>query len=81
MAGNEARFTPFGITDILKTQGQETCSSAQRKLAGELCTETQNAKEDTNSPDTCLDCSSEDAKTHERPRQTQGKVSKLVYRI
>lgn len=80
MAGNDTRFTPFGITDILKTQGQETCSRAHGTLAGELWTKTQNEKdfEDTNLPETHIDCRSEDdIKTSERPKQTPGKISML----
>ena len=78
MAGNDTRFTPFGITDILKTQGQETCSRAHGTLAGELWTKTHNEEdcENTNIPETQIDCRSEDdVKTSETPKQTPGKIS------
>lgn len=44
MAANEIRFTPFGITDILKTQAQETCP---RKFIKETVCEKMERENDT----------------------------------
>jgi hypothetical protein len=77
MAANETRFTPFGITDILKTQAQETCPNTHGKLAEELCTKAQrkNGLKDANNQGTQLDCiTKREMKTLESPSQTQGKV-------
>jgi hypothetical protein len=76
MAVNETRFTPFGITDILKTPGQETNSNAPGKRAEESCVEAQseNGPKDANDQETQLNCGRKrEMNTPEYPSKAQGK--------
>lgn len=77
---NEGRFTPFGISDILKTSSQETFPNAQEGLVETFCSSTMlKEKDDTNKTvqERQLEYITAKKKAFECPSENQGRDFKI----